>query len=259
MAKPYPPEPGDIPEVIRDSASDSSVKSVNKSWGLLGILMGLILLGGSSIWLFRSNNTEPTVTAPTDVNVEQVEPTPVPEPTAAPIENVLGHLPYEEAPASELTAITPDGRLKLRQAAAQAFRQVQADAKAQGISLVPISAFRTVKQQNQLFFEVKQKRNQEVQQRAEVSAPPGYSEHHTGYAIDIGDGTAPQTHLSANFATTPGFQWLEKNAARYSFELSFPPDNPQNVSYEPWHWRYVGDRASLELFYKARNLPSQNN
>jgi len=39
--------------------------------------------------------------------------------------------------------------------------------------------------------------------------------------------------------------------------MSFPKDNPQGVSYEPWHWRYVGDTASLETFYRAKNLKPQ--
>ncbi|MGL5033031.1 MAG: D-alanyl-D-alanine carboxypeptidase family protein, partial [Microcystaceae cyanobacterium] len=47
---------------------------------------------------------------------------------------------------------------------------------------------------------------------------------------------------------------LKNNAARYDFEMSFTPGNAQGVSYEPWHWRFVGDRASLETFYRARNL-----
>ena len=108
--------------------------------------------------------------------------------------------------------------------------------------------------QNYLFFDVKEQRVQDATKRAEVSAPPGYSEHHTGYAIDIGDGKVPATDLSPKFANTAAFRWLEQNAPRYSFELSFPPDNPQGISYEPWHWRFVGDRESLETFYKARNL-----
>ncbi|WLT39284.1 D-alanyl-D-alanine carboxypeptidase family protein [Synechocystis sp. B12] len=77
---------------------------------------------------------------------------PSPTPTATPIDNLLGHLPYEEAPLGELKNITPDGRLKLRQAAADQFLLMQRDAKAQGISLVPISAFRTVTEQEQLFL-----------------------------------------------------------------------------------------------------------
>ncbi|HEY9618014.1 MAG TPA: D-alanyl-D-alanine carboxypeptidase family protein, partial [Microcoleaceae cyanobacterium] len=51
---------------------------------------------------------------------------------------------------------------------------------------------------------------------------------------------------------TAAFQWLQANAAHYSFELSFPKDNRQGVSYEPWHWRYVGDIQSLKTFYRAR-------
>jgi D-alanyl-D-alanine carboxypeptidase len=47
---------------------------------------------------------------------------------------------------------------------------------------------------------------------------------------------------------------MKKNAARFNFELSFPRNNPQGVSYEPWHWRFIGDRRSLETFYKAKTL-----
>ena len=113
--------------------------------------------------------------------------------------------------------------------------------------------FGTISLRNSLFFGVKEQRVQDATKRAEVSAPPGYSEHHTGYAIDIGDGNAPTTNLETDFASTAAFRWLEQNALKYSFELSFPPDNPQGVSYEPWHWRFVGDRDSLETFYKVRN------
>jgi D-alanyl-D-alanine carboxypeptidase len=50
---------------------------------------------------------------------------------------------------------------------------------------------------------------------------------------------------------------LQNNAAQYSFELSFPENNPQGISYEPWHWRFVGDSHSLETFYKAQQLGKQ--
>jgi len=97
---------------------------------------------------------------------------------------------------------------------------------------------------------VKAQRRQRTTERAEVSAPPGYSEHHTGYAIDIGDGKAPATHVEESFGKTEAFAWLEENAARYNFELSFAENNAQGISYEPWHWRYVGNQESLEIFYK---------
>lgn len=101
-----------------------------------------------------------------------------------------------------------------------------------------------------LFFQLAQSRALRPEERAALSAPPGYSEHHTGYAIDIGDAQFPQWDTQEAFETTPAFRWLERNAARFGFELSFPRNNPQGVNYEPWHWRFVGDRHSLETFYK---------
>ena len=174
-------------------------------------------------------------------------------------ENVLGHLPYKEAPLEELEAITNDGRIRLRKKAAERFRAMQADARRNGILLIPLSGFRSVAEQEHLFFGIKEQRKQVVAKRAEVSAPPGYSEHHTGYVVDIGDGRAPATNLSPRFDRTAAYQWLANNAARYSFELSFTPNNYQGISYEPWHWRYVGDTDSLETFYKARHLTTDLN
>ncbi|MGA7934447.1 MAG: D-alanyl-D-alanine carboxypeptidase family protein, partial [Kovacikia sp.] len=52
-------------------------------------------------------------------------------------------------------------------------------------------------------------------------------------------------------------KWLQANAAHYSFELSYPKNNPQGVNYEPWHWRYVGDIASLKTFYRAHGGQKQ--
>ncbi len=194
-------------------------------------------------------------------NLQPVETLPItPEKTSSPEETVeipphiLGHLSYEQAPVTDLKSITSDGRIKLRTKAAERFLQMQSDARTQGVILVAISGFRTFDEQEYLFFGIKEQRNQDASKRAEVSAPPGYSEHHTGYAVDIGDGNAPATNLSTKFEQTSAFRWLEANASKYSFELSFPPDNLQGISYEPWHWRFVGDSHSLETFYKARAL-----
>jgi zinc D-Ala-D-Ala carboxypeptidase len=242
----------DIPEALRNS---SKIKQSSRQLPifLVGSLLGLGLLLFIAIVLL--SRTTPNVQEKASV---RATPTPTVEPTPTPtteqIENVLGHLPYQEAPESELKPITPDGRIRMRQAAAEDFLQMQASAREAGVILTSISGFRSVQEQNRLFFEIKQQRNQEARKRAEVSAPPGYSEHHTGYAIDIGDGRSPGTNLSVSFEKTAAFQWLQNNANRYSFELSFPLNNPQGVSYEPWHWRYVGDRDSLETFYKAREL-----
>lgn len=248
--------PHDIPEAFRDrpplkKSLPSTPTSARSLLPWMGLVLSVALAGGMYLWLWEPRSAPPP-------QVVNPTPTPTPQENDAPqIENVLGHLPYNVAPESELAPISRDGTIRLRSAAAESFLKMQAAAKAKGVLLSPISGFRSKAEQNRLFFEVKQQRNQDATQRAEVSAPPGYSEHHTGYAVDIGDGSVPATNLSPMFERTQAFQWLKNNASRYSFELSFPTHNVQGVSYEPWHWRFVGDSDSLETFYKARQLPSK--
>ncbi|HEY9668040.1 MAG TPA: M15 family metallopeptidase [Coleofasciculaceae cyanobacterium] len=237
----------DIPEALRDTPEikrPSRIKPVLLVVSLIGvgaIATGIALSGSAP-------KPKPTVEPTTSDNPTQ------PSSDTKPVDNLLGHLPYQEAPASELQPITANGQIKLRTSAAEKYKAMSAAAARNGVILVPISGFRAITDQQRLFFDVKAERGQVTTKRAEVSAPPGYSEHHTGYAIDIGDGNTPATNLSPSFENTAAFKWLEKNAPYYSFELSFPRGNPQGVSYEPWHWRFVGDTDSLKTFYKAKNL-----
>jgi len=72
--------------------------------------------------------------------------------------------------------------------------------------------------------------------RAKWSAPPGYSEHSTGLAIDINS-------LDKSFSKDLAYDWLKKNAAKYGFIESYPATqdaNPLGTGYEPWHWRWDG-------------------
>jgi D-alanyl-D-alanine carboxypeptidase len=246
-----PPE-DDIPEALRDTPDIKRRTRLKPVWLIFGLLGGLGAIATSIVLWLQTPKPKLAVTpSPTPT---QASPSSSPSPTNP--DNLLGHLPYKEAPASELQPISADGQIKLRAAAAQKFKEMSAAAGQAGAILVPISGFRSVNDQQYLFFDVKAERGQVTTKRAEVSAPPGYSEHHTGYAVDIGDGNTPATNLSPDFDKTAAFRWLEKNAAFYSFEVSFPKNNPQGVSYEPWHWRFVGDRDSLETFYKAKNLIS---
>jgi D-alanyl-D-alanine carboxypeptidase len=170
--------------------------------------------------------------------------------------DLFGHHSYSEAPLSQLRTIGRAGdgyEIRLRESAAKSYLKMQADAKADGVDFVLISGFRTISDQQELFFEISKQRNQTPAQRAKVSAPPGHSEHHTGYAMDIGDGAVPSANLSTSFEKTAAYQWMQNNAAKYGFEMSFPPNNPQGVMYEPWHWRFVGDDDSLATFYKKSN------
>lgn len=216
------------------------------AWTAIGIA---IALGLASLMAWRSvQPSTPVVTAsPSPVVAATVSPPPI-------TDGLLGHLPYAEAPENSLKAVTQDGAIKMRTPAADRFIAMVQAARADRVILVPLSGFRSLDDQTEIFFERKAEMGQRPVERASVSAPPGYSEHHTGYAIDIGDGTRSETNLELSFESTPAFRWLQANAARFSFELSFPRDNVQGVSYEPWHWRFVGDRNSLETFYKAHQI-----
>ena len=254
----------DIPEAIRRSANPPAKSSVPVPLiAIGGLVLGAIALGAAFTLWPKGEITPPiaaSVTPPTETPSAVASPSATPSPTQTPVasseaspDQVLGHFAYAEAPANELEPINADGSLKMRQAAAQSYRKMTADAAVAGVRLTPISGFRSVADQNELFFKVKEERNQAVSKRAEVSAPPGHSEHHTGYAVDIGDGDRSDTNLSQSFEDTPAFTWLSANAAKYSFEISFTKGNAQGVSYEPWHWRFVGDRPSLETFYRAQH------
>ncbi|APB35046.1 peptidase M15B and M15C DD-carboxypeptidase VanY/endolysin [Gloeomargarita lithophora Alchichica-D10] len=230
----------DIPEAQRQSPARPGVSNSSSLWRWLGI--PILVMAGAGLWGFPRDS--PPVTPVVS------EPTPAPIVTPG---DLLGHLPYSEASPQDLQAVTADGRVKLHRDAAQAFLAMQKAARAEGVILVPLSGFRTRQDQQTLFYDVKAERLQQVTERAQVSAPPGYSEHHTGYALDMGDGKKPATHIEITFEQTAAFAWLKKRAAQFHFELSFPPNNAQGISYEPWHWRFVGTPASLELFYQAKN------
>ena len=245
-----PIEEDDIPAAMRDDTPIVSRRYNLKPF----MLVGGVLLGAIAFIAGILIGTAPQKSSLNSSSSDQSTPEPSPNATNSPEsdQTLLGHFPYQAAPTSELQSITPGSNFKLRKAAAKQYQAMVAAARADGVIIVPISGFRTIAEQQHLFFDVKAQRGQLATERAEVSAPPGYSEHHTGYAVDIGDGNVPATNLSQRFENTKAFKWMEKNAARFNFELSFPKGNPQGVSYEPWHWRFIGDRNSLETFYKAK-------
>lgn len=250
----------DLPTAVRENAAplagSASSKPPSRQWTALFLGLAAVALTGLPLWLWLRAQSSPSaapVTAAASSPTSSADPQAVASP--APL---LGHLPYAEAPTAELVPLSSGGGIMLRKAAAKKFEEMLSAAAADGIVLHAISGFRSVAEQNKLFFEVKAERGEGASQRAAVSAPPGHSEHHTGYAIDIGDGDAPSADLEFTFDQTKAFKWLKENAAYYSFELSFPKGNPRGVSYEPWHWRFVGDRQSLETFYQDRegNVPA---
>ena len=158
---------------------------------------------------------------------------------------LLGHFPYQEADYENLIEIQPN--ILVHKGMYKSLKEMKDDAEKDGVYLVFLSGYRSIKLQKQIFYSLKSIRNQIASERARVSAPPGYSEHSTGFAIDIGDAYARETDFEESFENTSAFKWLKNNAAKYHFRLSF--DKKQiSVDYEPWHWRYEGSIEALKIF-----------
>jgi zinc D-Ala-D-Ala carboxypeptidase len=169
----------------------------------------------------------------------------------------FGHMPYADAASGQL-AQPPSGFAgagcgQLHGEAAAAVTRLRAAMRADdpelAARLIGLSCFRSTARQRAVFCNGV---SGSLAVRAQVSAPPGFSEHHTGLAIDFGDRKVPGCNLEACFATTPVGKWLLENARSHGFELSFPAGNGQGVSYEPWHWRYVGG-SGAGVFAQARS------
>ena len=158
---------------------------------------------------------------------------------------ILGHLPYDEISKKKLVSIEPNIEVHIDMR--DSLLKMREDAKKDGIYLVFLSGYRSINLQKDIFYSLKSIRNQEASERARVSAPPGYSEHSTGFAIDIGDATQRETDFETEFENTDAFRWLKKNAAKFHFKLSFNKDN-KYIDYEPWHWRYEGSIEALKVF-----------
>ena len=104
-----------------------------------------------------------------------------------------------------------------------------------GVVLEAISGYRSHAYQLGI-FERKLARGLTVDEILTVNAAPGYSEHHSGLALDIGAPDEPSAEES--FERTAAFAWLRENAGDYSFVMSYPRDNPHGIVYEPWHWAF---------------------
>lgn len=141
---------------------------------------------------------------------------------------------HEEA--TELVSIgnNPEGKAcRLTRSAAKAWHSMYAAARRLEIELIPLSGFRSVDRQGEI-VRGKLAVGEQIADILHSIAAPGYSEHHTGRAIDIGSEETPPLELA--FADSRAFAWLKLHAEEYGFRLSYPEDNPHGFVYEPWHW-----------------------
>lgn len=135
-----------------------------------------------------------------------------------------------------------------------AFEAMRQDALAQGIDLIAFSTYRNFEYQKQLYEGYVAKDG--VEEADRYSARPGFSEHQTGLAFDIGVAGQEQHWASQSFGDTEGGKWLAVNAHRYGFILRYPENSEHITGYmhESWHFRYVGTEIATAIYEQGITL-----
>ncbi|MBD7907379.1 M15 family metallopeptidase [Sporosarcina gallistercoris] len=135
-----------------------------------------------------------------------------------------------------------------------AFEEMAAEAKLSSFNLTAFSTYRSYDYQVTLYNRYADRDGAEAADR--YSARPGYSEHQTGLAFDIGEVNHEKHWASSSFGSTEAGKWLLANAHRYGFILRYPNHKEQITGYmhEAWHYRYVGKPIAEEIFKKNITL-----
>ncbi|WP_245861194.1 M15 family metallopeptidase [Compostimonas suwonensis] len=137
----------------------------------------------------------------------------------------------------------PELRQEASDAVVAMFQAASAEA---GLSLASNSAYRSYPTQVDLYDSDVANLGQE--EADALTARPGFSEHQSGLAIDIG-AESGNCSLDECFEGTPEGQWLAANAWRFGFLLRYPADKVDitGFAFEPWHYRYIGVDLSTEM------------
>lgn len=163
---------------------------------------------------------------------------------------LYGHRRFGEPAGGSLTGVPSGfgsgGCQQIHRDMADALKQLLDAAEADGLGgdIMGISCYRSIERQAAIFCNRARIAARGFAGQAFSVAPPGYSEHSTGFTIDFGSRKDPGCNLEACFATTAVGRWLSENAGRFGFEMSFPQGNAQGVTYEPWHFRWKGSSAA---------------
>lgn len=135
-----------------------------------------------------------------------------------------------------------------------AFNELNAAAQQAGYTFNAFSTYRSYDRQTELYNNYVAKDGQEAADR--YSARPGFSEHQTGLAFDIGETSNPNDYASNRFGKTEAGKWLAENAHDYGFIMRYP-DGKEEVTgymYESWHFRYVGKDIATEIYNNDSTL-----
>ncbi|QKY71131.1 D-alanyl-D-alanine carboxypeptidase family protein [Lentibacillus sp. CBA3610] len=142
---------------------------------------------------------------------------------------------------------------QMRQVAATALENMFEAADEEGLELFAQSGYRSFDRQDAIFASNVQEHGEEAANN--FSARPGESEHQTGLTMDV---TSPDVdfRLTEEFGETDEGQWLEQHAAEYGFIIRYPEgkEDITQYQYEPWHLRYVGEKAATDIMEQAITL-----
>lgn len=132
----------------------------------------------------------------------------------------------------------------MRAVAAQAFEKMKLAAATAGFTLTPDSGYRSYTYQIKTYESIAKNDGQAYADT--VSSRAGYSEHQTGWALDIG---TTGCHIDNCFGAMPAGQWTAAHAYEYGFLLRYPDDLTAitGYSHESWHFRYIGTGLSQEM------------
>ncbi len=147
------------------------------------------------------------------------------------------------------------GKYNMDIKAAESAKALLKAAKEAGFDMALCSAYRTVEKSAELYAKQVQKfknagysEEEAKKEAAKWVAPPGTSEHHTGLAMDLvsTDYWAQYSDLEHDYENFDSFKWLYEHCAEFGFILRYPKDKQDitGITYEPWHYRYVGVEAA---------------
>ncbi len=206
----------------------------------------------------KSTGQDSSTTEKTDTTPETPE-----KPEQQPDEN--GYLPNQTLPteptyikgillANKIYPLPSTFAPEENPEARQALNQMLEAAKQQGFDLVAFSGYRSFEYQTTLYNNYVNRDGQAAADR--YSARPGYSEHQTGLAFDIGERGKEDLWLTEEFGETPAGQWLFAHAQEYGFILRFPQNKEEitGYMYESWHYRYVGKDIAKEIAKQSITL-----
>ena len=149
---------------------------------------------------------------------------------------------FEDTVERILTENVAGNQFQVEKKTYDAFLRLQEDVlKNDGIQTVLLGAYRTIKQQEEIFEKYLHEFGPEY--TCKYVAKPGCSEHHTGLAIDVGillEGKLYRTQKEL-LSVDHLFKIVQKKLPQYGFILRYPKDKTSvtKIAYEPWHYRYI--------------------